>query len=157
MVEQYSRSMVRVCPHHSKAMKQREGSTRYLQTNDPLLSDKPRLLKGPQSLQIAPLSREPGLMIQAIVSMGNISDSNQTSHRIIYQPPSGSPLPPKQPPPSATLGRFLNGNLSRLAAHSLPELWAYWAGFAGLHCVTWQGVSHTTLLPTPYTLLPPWF
>lgn len=131
------------------------GASYNLQPNNPLSSDKPHLLKVPQSLQKAPLSREQGLRYKLVSQWGTLQ--NQTRHLIqsfINRP--HPQFPPKEPLPSATLGRFLNGNLSRSASHSLPQLWAHWAGFAGLHCVTWQGVSDTAPLTTPYTLLPPW-
>lgn len=58
-------AFIRVCSHHSTAMKQREAGPRCqlynLQPSDPLSSGKPHLLKVPQSLQTAPLSREQGL------------------------------------------------------------------------------------------------
>lgn len=75
-------------------------------------SDKPHLLKVPQSPKIAPLSREHWFEIQAGISTGERFRFKPHISCNHLQSPY-SPLPQKEPLPSARLGRFHNGNLSR--------------------------------------------
>lgn len=143
-----------VADHETK--RQALGTGYNFQPNDPLFSDKPHLLKVPQSPKIAPLSREQRFEIQAGISMGqHFKCKPHISYNHLQSP--CSPLPQKEPLPSARLGRCHNGNLSRSRSLSLLRLWVpEQAGFAGLHWRTWQDVSHTAtrneLYPPPPTL-----
>lgn len=155
-------SSVRDRSHHSRPWhRERQAlvADYNFQPNDPLFSDKSHLLRVPRSPKIAPLSREQGCENTGLYLSGeHFGFKPYISYN--HSPPPYFPLPQKEPLPSAELGRCHNGNLSRWRSHSLPGLWAHWAGFAGLHWRTWQAVSHTAswneLSPHPPTLLPMW-
>lgn len=124
-------------------------------------SDKPHLLKVPQSPKIAPLSREHWFEIQAGISTGeHFRFKPHISCNHLQSP--YSPLPEKEPLPSARLGRFHNGNLSRSLSLSLLQLWAPWAGrlcrVALEDLARCQSHSHMewALPATPHTVLPMW-